>query len=423
MGVAVERPGIDFRDPGLPRRLHTAFRGLPPVVALREGYWFVTRYDDVAALLKDRVRCGTDIHRVRGYDATRPFGAGSALERFQEGLLINLGERDHRRVRGAFTQPFTRSRVEASMTGMVASLASGLLDALPDEGEVDWVEAVARPLPAMVFRRLFGLPEEDAETLMGWLHEDTVAIDVLLDPAILSAEDLRRGQEAMLSLVTYLERLALARLEVPGDDLLSWLCAAHREGVLSWDDVLTQAMESLAAGTSTTQTLLSGMVEAFAAFPGEWDRLHADPSLLVPAVEEALRFVSPALTMGRVALEDFDLHGATIREGDVVQCAVLVANRDAARFEDPDVFDIARSPNRHVAFGGGVHTCLGAHVARLEAREVLSRAVARWARIEPIAEGELHPTLMIRTYRSLPVRLRARDGAPWLAPSPMEYGR
>jgi cytochrome P450 len=230
---------------------------------------------------------------------------------------------------------------------------------------VDWVTAVAKPLPAAVFRRLFGLPGDDAEMLMELLHHDTVAIDVLLDPAILSPEDLVRGQEAMLGLVTYLERLALERLEAPGDDLLSWLVSAHVRGVLSWDDVLTQAMESLAAGTSTTQTLLSGMVEAFAAFPEEWERLHADPALLPSAVEEALRFVSPA-------------------------------------------FDITRSPNRHVAFGGGVHTCLGAHVARLEAREVLSRAVARWARIEPTTEGELHPTLMIRTYRSLPVRLVAR---------------
>jgi len=298
--------------------------------------------------------------------------------------------------------------VETSMTEMVVDLASSLLADLPDDGEVDWVRAVAKPLPAAVFRRLFDLPEEDADELMELLHHDTVAIDVLLDPAILAPDDLRRGQEAMLGLVTYLERLAVRRLEEPGEDLLSWLCAAYREGVLSWDDVLTQAMESLAAGTSTTQTLLSGMVEAFAAFPDQWDRLHADPSLLRPAVEEAVRFVSPALTMGRVALTDFDLHGAPIREGDVLQCAVLVANRDPAAFPSPDAFDIARSPNRHVAFGGGVHTCLGAHVARLEAREVLSRAVTRWSRIEVVGEGELHPTLMIRTYKSLPVRLVAR---------------
>jgi cytochrome P450 len=128
-----------------------------------------------------------------------------------------------------------------------------------------------------------------------------------------------------------------------------------------------------------------------------------------PAVEEALRFVSPALTMGRVALCDFELHGASIRAGDVLQCAVLVANRDPEAFADPDAFDVGRAPNRHVAFGGGVHTCIGAHVARLEAREVLTRAVARWSRIEVAgAGGELHPTLMIRTYKSLPVRLVAR---------------
>jgi cytochrome P450 len=400
-------PGIDFRDPGLPARLHTAFADLDPVVELRDGFWFVTRYADVAALLKDRARCGTDIHRVRGYDERRPFGAGSALERFQEGLLINLGVEDHRRVRGAFTAPFTRAAVEASMTSLVAGLASELLEVLPDDGEVDWVRDVARPLPARVFASLFALPDDDVEMLMGLLHEDTVAIDVLLDPAIVGEEDLARGQAAMLGLVTYLEQLAVARLAEPGDDLLSWLVGAYRQGVLSWDDVLTQAMESLAAGTSTTQTLLSGMVEAFAAFPGEWERVFADGALVRPAVEEALRWVSPALTMGRVALEDFTLHGREIRAGDVLQCAVLVANRDPAAFAAPDVFDVAREPNRHVAFGGGVHTCLGAHVARLEARQVLERAVARWSQIE-VLEAELHPTLMIRTYKSLRVRVVGR---------------
>jgi cytochrome P450 len=400
-------PGIDFRDPGLPARLHTAFSGLGPVVELRDGFWLVTRHADVAALLKDRVRCGTDIHRVRGYDERRPFGAGSALERFQEGLLINLDVTDHRRVRGAFTAPFTRAAVEASMGALVAREAEALLAALPDEGEVDWVRDVAQPLPARVFASVFALPAADVEMLMALLHEDTVAIDVLLDPAIVGEDDLARGQAAMLALCTYLEELALARMAAPGDDLLSWLVRAHLDGVLSWDDVLTQAMESLAAGTSTTQTLLSGMVEAFAAFPGEWARVAGDPALVRPAVEEALRWVSPALTMGRVALEDFALHGHAIRAGDVLQCAVLVANRDPEAFAEPDVFDVGREPNRHVAFGGGVHTCLGAHVARLEAREVLTRAVARWSAIE-VLEAELHPTLMIRTYKSLRVALVGR---------------
>jgi cholest-4-en-3-one 26-monooxygenase len=409
--VSVEAPGIDFRDPGLPRRLHAAMAGLPPVVALGPGRWMVTRHEDVAALLKDRVRLGTDLHAVRGYDAARPFGAGSALERFQEGLLINLPGGAHRRVRGAFTRPFTRPEVERWMGPLVAGLAAELLSGLPDDGEVDWVEAVAQPLPAAVFMALFDLPRDDMDLLLGMLHEDTVAIDVLLDPSLVSPDDLARGQAAMLGLVTYLEELALARRDAGagGEDLLSWLVRAHLDGLLTWDDVLTQAMESLAAGTSTTQTLLSGMVEAFAAFPGEWERVHDDLGLVAGAVEEALRWVSPALTMGRVVVEDFTLHGVRLRAGDVVQCAVLAANRDPAAFAEPDVFDVGRaSERRHVAFGGGVHTCLGAHVARLEAREVLARAVARWRRIEVLEEGALHPTLMIRTYRSLPVRLVAR---------------
>ena len=405
-------PGIDFRDPGLPRGLHTAFTHLrerDPVHRLREGTWLLTRYDDVAAILKDRERCGTDIHAKRGYDEERPFGAGTALERFQEGLLVNLGPDDHRRVRGAFTKPFTRAAVEGHVTAVVRRRAAALLRVLPDDGEVDWVQAVSQPLPAQVFAELFALPEDDLSWLLERLHEDTVAFDVLLDPALVGPRELARGQRAMLELRTYLEELALERLARRGDDLLSWLLGGYERDELTWDDVLTQAMQALAAGTSTTQTLLSGMLEAFAEHPGEWDRVAAEPGLVRPAVEEALRWVSPALAMGRVALRGFDLHGRAIAAGDVLQCAVLVANRDPGAFGDPDRFDVARTPNRHLAFGGGVHTCLGAHVARLEASEVLERAVARWRRVEVDAAGTaLHPTLMIRTFQAMPVRLSAR---------------
>ena len=167
-------------------------------------------------------------------------------------------------------------------------------------------------------------------------------------------------------------------------------------------------MESLAAGTSTTSTLLAGMVEAFAAHPEQWDRVRADPGLVRPAVEEALRWVSPALAMGRVATETVLLHGREIRAGDVVQCGVLAANRDPRAFADPHAFDVTRDGPLHVAFGGGPHVCLGAHVARLEARLVLEALLARYARleVEPGA-AELHPTVLIRTYRSLPVRLHS----------------
>jgi cytochrome P450 len=407
--MTTEAPGIDLLDPGLPRRLHAAFGALretDPVHRVDDQTWLVTRYDDVAALLKDRDRCGTDIHSTRGYDDERPFGAGTALETFQEGLLVNLGTAAHRRVRGAFTRPFTRSAVEATMSALVARHADDLFAALPDDGEVDWVAALAGPLPARVFADLFALPPTDLPMLLGWLHEDTVAFDVLLSPRLVGPDDLARGQGAMLALREYLDVVARTRRRDPGDDLLSWLVAAHERGALTWDDVLTQAMEALAAGTATTMTLVAGMLEAFAAHPGQWDRVRADARLVRPAVEEALRYVSPALAMGRIALQDFELHGRAIAAGDVLQCGVLAANRDPRAFPEPDVFDVGRVPNRHVAFGGGAHSCLGAHVARLEAREVLVRALARWRRVEVDPLGvALHPTLMIRTYRSLAARV------------------
>jgi cytochrome P450 len=417
---------FDLHDPTLPHRVHRAFDQLredEPVHQIGDGRWLLTRYDDVAAILKDRERCGTDIHAVRGYDEDRPFGAGSDLERVQEGLLINMTTEDHKRVRGAFTKPFTRASVERDVTELVTGLVDRLFADLPGDGEVDFAATVARELPGRVFQSLFGLPEDDFEHLLELLHQDTVAIDVLLSPALVSADDLALAQDAFLQLRRELDALARARHGQGGGDLLSYLLDQHDAGRLSWDDVLTQAMESLAAGTSTTMTLVSGMVQAFAENPDQWELLRADETLIPAAVEEALRWVSPALTMGRVAIVDFELHGCAIRAGDVIQCGLLPANRDPRVFDDPHAFDIQRSERprpdgkkgapgqagaAHVAFGGGTHTCLGAHIARLEGRVVLQRLRERYARItmEPGA-AVYNPTLLIRTYGSLPVQLHS----------------
>ena len=419
---------VDFSDPALPARLHHAFdemREVDPVYRLGDGRWLLTRYDDVAAILKDQARFGTDIHAIRGYAQARPFGAGSDLEKVMEGLLINLPADAHRQVRGAFTKPFTRAGVEAEMTELVETLVDELLSTLPPEGEVEWVEAVARRLPGRVFQTLFDLPRDELEHLLELLHHDTVAIDVLLSPEIVTPAELADAREAFLQLRTEIDALARIRHGKGGGDLLSYLLDQHDAGRLSWDDVLTQAMESLAAGTSTTMTLLAGMVEAFARHPDQWDLLRADPDpgLVAAAVEEALRWVSPALAMGRVANAGMTLHGREIAAGDVVQCGVLAANRDPRVFDDPHAFDITRSARprpdgkpgapgqsgaAHVAFGGGRHTCLGAHVARLEARVVLQRLRERYASISMRPDAAvLHPTVLIRTYQRLPVRFEA----------------
>lgn len=410
--AAVQEPGIDFTDPGLPRGLPLAFdelRERSPVHALRDGAWLLTRHDDVAAVLKDRVRCGTDIHRIRGYDEARPFGAGTALERIQEGLLINLPADEHRRQRSAQSGRYVRHHVEAAMTALVQRLADELLDALPVGGavDVDLVPALTRTLPIRLFMALFELPEDDVERLLDWTHYDTVTFDVLLSPELVAPAELRRGQEAMFELRDYLDALAQARLREPGEDLMSFLLDAHAAGRLTYEEVLTQAGEALAAGTTTTQTLLAGMLEALALNPDQWDHLRANPQLVGAAVEEALRFVSPVLSIGRVAMAQFELRGVTIRAGDVLQPLVLAANRDPEVFPDPHAFDVGRSPNPMLSFGGGSHVCLGQHIARLEAHVVLTGMLERFARIEIDAPGVMHPTLVVRTYRELRARLQA----------------
>lgn len=405
----------DLRAPGLSGDLHRVFGELrehDPVHLVNDGTWLVTRYEDVAALLKDRTRCDTDIFLKRGYDEERPFGRGSALETFQHGLLVNQGGEHHRHHRSVFTAPFTRAKVDSLMVPIVQRHAAALIDALPDEGEVDWVQAVAKPLPLNVFAELFAIPTADVDWLYTLLHEDSVAFDVLLDPALVAAEDIKRGEQAMLDLRSYLDELSKERRERPGDDMLSILVvSADQRGALSWDDGLSQAMEALTAGTGTTQTLINAMIQTFSDNPESWDRVAADPELVKPAVEECLRYVSPALGMGRIAVVDFELHGKLIKAGDVLQCGLLPANRDPRAFPDPDRFDITRTPNRHVAFGGGVHSCLGSHLARLEAREALTRALARWERItvDP-ATIRMEPMIMLRSYAEMPVRLVARGG-------------
>jgi cytochrome P450 len=413
---APREPGIDFGDPGLPRILHAAVAALreaDPVHRIGDGRWLVTRYADVAPLLKDRTRLSTDIHAARGYDEARPFGAGTALETFMEGLLISLHGAEHRRVRGAFTPPFTRAGVERSMVALIDGICDDLFAALPVDGEIDLLAELARPLPARVFAALFGLPEQDLDRLMELFHADTAGLDVLLSPDGAGAEKLAHGQAAMLALRVYLDELATIRRAQPGDDLMSFLLAAHDAGTLTYDDVLTQAGEALAAGTNTTMTLVAGMFEAFAAFPDEWDRVRADPALIAPAVEEALRWVSPALATGRMVVEPFAVGGREVAVGDVLQLCLLAADRDPEVFDDPDRFDVGRFADGagaapHVAFGGGVHVCLGQHVARLEARVVLARAAQRWSRIaiDPAAI-ELHPMVAVRTYAALPARLSA----------------
>lgn len=405
--------GIDLRDPALPTRLPDAFgtlRETDPVWSVTDGTWLVTRYEDVARLLKDRERCDTDIHDRRGYDTDRPFGAGSAMEIYQHGLLVNQGGTHHRHHRAVFTEPFTRANVEREMTAVVARHAERLIAALPNDGEVDWVAEVARPMPLSVFAELFALPAEDTAWIFERVHEDSVAFDVLLDPALVPDTDIKRGERAMLELRSYLSDLAGQRRDEPGADLLSVMIVSTAErGDLIWDDGLSQSMEALTAGTGTTQALLNGMIEAFSGHPAQWRRVAADPDLLRPAVEEALRYVSPALAMGRIAKEDFELRGQPIRAGDVLQCGLLAANRDPRAFPEPDRLDVARSPNRHVAFGGGVHTCVGSHLAKLEAREILSRALRRWSRIEVDTSAiAMEPMLMLRTYSELPVRLVGR---------------
>ncbi len=294
--------------------------------------------------------------------------------------------------------------MERELTDYVTTLADRLVAQLQRAarrtGWPPWRGRCPPSVPAPVWA-----PAEDHDRLVALLHQDTVAIDVLLSPDLVAPDDLAEAAQAFLQLRRELDALARQRQGRGGGDLLSFLTEQHDAGRISWDDVLTRRWRRSPLAPARRARCSPGMVEAFARFPDQWEQLRADRSLIKPAIEEALRWVSPALSMGRVAYVDFALHGRQIRAGDVLQCGMLPANRDPAVFPDPHAFDITRgsrprpdgqrgAPGQagaaHVAFGGGTHTCLGAHVARLEARVVLERLLDRYAGFE-LADGAGRP--------------------------------
>lgn len=214
---------------------------------------------------------------------------------------------------------------------------------------------------------------------------------------------MEKGEVAMTELVEFLRPIVRDKRANPKDDLLTGMVAAEERGdFLSEDEVIANAVLMVFAGHETTMNLLANSMVAFARFPGEWQRLREDPSLAASATEEVLRYDGPIRAMARWAKEPFELGGHQIAQGDRLLLVQYAANHDPAGFVDPGRLDIARSPNRHAAFGQGIHTCLGAPLSRLEAQEALLALSAEFPRFD-IGERELKyvPTVISRSLQQL----------------------
>ncbi|MFJ9344685.1 cytochrome P450 [Streptomyces sp. NPDC101733] len=329
--------------------------------------WLVTRHEDGLAALSDP-RLSSD---VRDASDSRLLGRLPATERAS--MLSNMlrsDPPDHTRLRRLVSKAFTARRV-AELRPRILSLTDRLLDAVVPAGRADLVADLALPLPVTVISELLGVPVDDRNDFQRWTDSMLVRGVEPPDPAVVN--------EAWQHMRAYVSELVHAKRARPGDDLLSGLISARdEEQQLSEDELIAMVFLLLVAGYVTTVNLIGGGVAMLLAHPDQLDLLRSDPELLPGAIEEFLRYdgpVSPGIA--RFAREDVEIAGVRVPRGATVLIGSALADRDPARFPDPDRLDITRQDNAHLAFGHGLHYCLGAPLARLEGQIAIGAVLRR----------------------------------------------
>ncbi len=298
--------------------------------------------------------------------------------------MINLDDPDHKRRRNLVNRGFTKRRVD-DHEPKIRRIVGELIDRVIERGECEFVHEVAAPLPMIVIGDMLGVAPEDRDKLLQW-SDDLVTGIGIDDPAIRD-----RQIEASLAYFDYAKKVFADRKADPTDDLMSVLCHSEIDGEkLSEEEILQESLLILVGGDETTRHVMTEGTEALIRNPAERQKLVDDPSRITVAVEEMLRWVSPIKNMNRTATCDVELRGQKVREGDRLLLLYQAANRDERAFAEPDRFDVERSPNEHVAFGGfGTHFCLGASLARLELRVFFEELLERLPGLELASDDPL----------------------------------
>jgi len=289
---------------------------------------------------------------------------------------------------------------------MVKSVVKDMLDEADQNGRMDVMKDFATPLPLFVIAQMMGMPFEDRKFIRSMAEK-------LLFIGRGEADRMQPLTDGIKELMEYLSPLVAQKVDLPVDenDLLSVLASGEKSGALTRDEVVADAILLLLAGHETTINLICNGTLAFTQHPDQWKLLkeapHQEPETLVRATEECLRYDPPVKSIQRIASEDVELGGKLIKEGDRIRWFMSSANRDPSKHENPDTFDISRWPNTHVAFGSGIHHCLGATLARLEAQEAFKALSERYESITlETGDFEYQPSVTFRSLKSLPVSLK-----------------
>jgi cytochrome P450 len=363
--------------------------------------WVVTRYDDLVWLTRHHELFSSEVF---GRDPRPPYPpideTDMELYRFVRAFFsdwfIQHDPPVHTEMRRVVHSYFTPKSME-KWRPLVQAAIKELLDEAEAQGRMDVMCDFATPLPVLVIAQLMGIP-----------HDDRLFIRELAKKLLFVARpDSDRMQpltEGLQELAEYLSPAVEERTVSPRDDLLSVLLSGEKSGALTRQEVVANAVLLLLAGHETTINLLCNGSLTFIRHPEQWQLFQGNPVLTVQATEECLRYDPPVKSLQRIAAQDVELRGKVIRTLDRVRWLIPSANRDPRQFPNPDAFDITRSPNPHVAFGAGIHFCLGAYLARMEGQEAFKALAARFPTLHlETEELDYEPSITFRSLKSLPV--------------------
>ena len=379
-GVAYDLTSAEVREDPYPT--YHALRRIDPVHRLRlVDAWLLTRYRDIEAVLRDHRRFGN---------------AGRILVQTVPLSLLDLDPPEHTRLRALVSKAFTPKAV-AMLRTHIEETTARLLDAVAGTNRFDLIAALAYPLPVTIIAEMLGVRPRDRDRFEEWSNSLALAVDPLV-----SRGQVDRIKHAAEEAYAYFETIIDERRRRPREDLVSALLAAEEEGDrLTHEELLSAMLLILMAGFETTRNLIGNGMLALLRNPHQMQRLRSDPALLDSAIDELLRYDSPGQLNGRCAREDAELGGKRIRAGDVVISVIGAANRDPEVFDDPDTLDIGRREQSHLSFGRGIHYCLGAALAMMEARIAFAAVLDRFASIRLAAEPRHRATVVLRGVEDL----------------------
>jgi cytochrome P450 len=399
----------------------SAIPGLPPVPG--DGFWAVLRHAEVEQVLRSPRLYSSHLGGTQIFDAPFP----PILDELRR-MMINMDPPDHSRLRGLLTKAFT-PRAVGRLVERIQQRATALVDAVSENGSADFAKEVAADLPLLTLADILGVPESDRWLMFDWSNrvigfQDTEYSASASFDAQGGTEMARRAlaerpvpdenrrmpdprmRAGMADLYAYARELGEYKREHPGDDVMSILMQqvdsdGGRVAVAEFENLFW--LFSI-AGNETVRNALPGGLYALLHRPDQYQLLRRRPDLVRSAVEEMLRWWTPVIHFRRTATEDTEVAGTPIAAGQKVVAFFVSANRDELVFDDPDRFDISRSPNPHLAFGHGPHFCIAAHLAREQMRAMLSAVLARWSHIEPAGEPVRLRSNFQNGIKHLPIR-------------------